>query len=169
MPELPSSIAEVLDHRGAQERVWRASRIAWVGMAVALALAAAGLFGDGPLSHRDIRAGDGSLRLEYERFQRTGGTTVLVLHAAARDAKGEQRICLGRDLLDEWQLVRLEPDSARQVITPEGMCLDLLAEAGAQPPPIRAWVQPRAMTFGARGTLRAGDGAPLVMRAWVWP
>ena len=170
VPDIPSSITRIVEEHAAQERVWLASRIAWAGMALVLALAVAGLFGDGPLSHRRTAASDGSLAVEYEGFQRRNATTAIVLQAAARDTNGAVRICLEHGFTADWRLVRMRPSAVREVATSGGLCLHFAVEAGpGPPPPVTISVQPRAMSFATSGSLRANGGAPVALRVLVWP
>lgn len=170
MSDTPSSIARIVDGHGAQERVWVASRVAWTIMALVLLLAAAGLFGDGPLAHRRATAPDDSFSVQYERFQRRDATTQMILRAAGRDADGAVRICLERGFTTDWRVVRTLPAAVREVGTDDGVCLHFPVGAGlGPPPPVTITAQPRAMSYATRGSLRANGGVPLALNAWVWP
>lgn len=88
---------------------WRVQRIGWVLVALFLALAGAGLFGNGPLSraHADNAAG----RLDYERFTRFGLSTDLVVTPAA-SAHGVTRIEISSDYLEAFRVEHVTPEPA---------------------------------------------------------
>ena len=64
---------------------WRVERIAWLGMLLILVAALFGLFGDGLLSHRQLRTADGSMVLEYDRFGQVSADTILSLSLQFRE------------------------------------------------------------------------------------
>ena len=53
-----------------QKRFWRAQRIGWGVLTVALLAALLGVFGSGPLSHTTVSDASGRLTITYERFAR---------------------------------------------------------------------------------------------------
>ena len=67
-----------------QQRDWHAQRIGRVVMAFVVVAALAGAFGDGVLSSRTARTGDGRLEVEYDRIARHGAPQPLRVHVAAR-------------------------------------------------------------------------------------
>jgi hypothetical protein len=63
------------------ETRWRHLELAsHVGMAVIVAAALAGLFGQGPLSHRTHQTEDGRLAVDFEPITRYGTSTQITLH-----------------------------------------------------------------------------------------
>lgn len=91
------------------EREWRVQRIGWALLALFLAFALGGLFGNGPLSrsHADSAAG----RIEYERFVRYGLSTDLVVTPTG-SARGVNRIALDADYLEAFRVERITPEPA---------------------------------------------------------
>jgi hypothetical protein len=91
------------------QREWRIQRVGWVLVALFLALALGGLFGNGPLSrsHADSAAG----RVEYERFVRYGLSTDLVVRPTG-SAQGVNRIQLDADYLEAFRVERITPEPA---------------------------------------------------------
>ena len=168
MPDIPAAIAEIEREHPMQRRIWTVSRLAWWGMGAVLALAGLGLFGDGPLAGREVRAGE--VRLTYDRFQRADATTAVEIALPAGMAR-EVPLCLDRAFLDEWRLVRAEPAAAREEAGPDGVCLALLRGEGAGDAPLRLrlWVQPRLPRLSAEGHLRVAGGPPLPLAAVVFP
>jgi hypothetical protein len=66
------------------EARWRHLELAsHAGMAVIVAAALAGLFGQGPLSHRTHQTGDGRLAVDIEPITRYGTSTQITLHLSS--------------------------------------------------------------------------------------
>jgi hypothetical protein len=91
------------------QREWRIQRAGWVLLAVFLAFALGGLFGNGPLSrsHADSASG----QVEYERFVRYGLTTDLVVTPTG-SAQGVNRVELDADYLEAFRVERITPEPA---------------------------------------------------------
>jgi hypothetical protein len=90
-------------------REWHIQRIGWGSIAVFIAFALGGLFGNGPLSrtHADGAAG----RIEYERFVRAGLSTDLVVKPTG-SARGVNRIELDAHYLEAFRVERVTPEPA---------------------------------------------------------
>ncbi|MFL6447150.1 MAG: hypothetical protein ACJ746_05615 [Bryobacteraceae bacterium] len=72
------------------QRRWESGeRIIWIFLIIFLLLSLAGLFGRGPLAHAKIAAADGSMQVEYERFQRFGTPSVLTVTIDAQAIHNE--------------------------------------------------------------------------------
>ncbi|MFM8321656.1 MAG: hypothetical protein ACKOC5_12150 [Chloroflexota bacterium] len=92
-----------------QQRDWKLERAGWLVIALLLALAALGLFGEGLLSRRQIDAG--VLQMEYQRFVRYGAAAelrVTLAPGAAQD--GQAQIALDRRYLGHFQLEQVLPE-----------------------------------------------------------
>src|SRR5262245_27540118 len=87
---------------------WRIQHIGWVFLAVFLALAFAGLFGRGPLSHARAPAATG--RISYERFVRNGAPAELVITATGGGAQGVSSIEISADYLEAFRIERVTPE-----------------------------------------------------------
>lgn len=90
-------------------REWHIQRIGWVLVALFLALALGGLFGNGPLSrgHADGAAG----RIDYERFVRYGLSTDLVVTPTG-SARGVNRVEIDASYLQAFRIERITPEPA---------------------------------------------------------
>jgi hypothetical protein len=108
MSRSPERCDSESDHRFHRNE-WRIQRIGWVLVALFLALAVAGLFGSGPLSHAHVDNGAG--RLDYERFTRYGLPTDLVVTPAA-SAHGVTRVEIGGDYLAAFPVEHITPEPA---------------------------------------------------------
>jgi hypothetical protein len=88
---------------------WRIQRIGWVLVALFLAFALGGLFGNGPLSraHADGAAG----RIDYERFVRYGLSTDVVVTPTG-SADGVNRVEIDADYLEAFRIERVTPEPA---------------------------------------------------------
>ena len=94
-----------------QHRQWAAQRVAWLGMAVVLLAALAGLLGAGPLSDASARAGP--LSVEYGRFERRHAPEVLELEVAPGAARdGQVEVWLATDWLETIELHGVVPEPA---------------------------------------------------------
>ncbi len=88
---------------------WRIQRVGWVLVALFLALAVGGLFGNGPLSraHADGAAG----RIEYQRFVRYGLSTELVVTPAGNE-HGVNRVAISEAYLEAFRIEGVTPEPA---------------------------------------------------------
>ena len=91
---------------------WTIQRVGWVLILVVLVLATLGLFGNGVLSERNIRAGDISLR--YERFARFQNSTAIEVTASARG--GDLTVAFSRDFVGAFKVEEINPEPAGQRI-----------------------------------------------------
>jgi hypothetical protein len=90
-------------------REWRVQRIGWALLAVFLLLGAAGLFGDGPLSHAHSGDND-SGSIEYERFTRRGARTDIIVTPAVAGADSVQRVAITASYLQAFKIERITPE-----------------------------------------------------------
>jgi hypothetical protein len=86
-----------------QRREWRAQRFGWWALTVFVAAAALGVFGGGPLSRATAASADGGLRLDYDRFVRSGAPARMLVHVAGSPAPDPGRALhleFSRDFID---------------------------------------------------------------------
>jgi hypothetical protein len=67
-----------------------------------------GLFGNGPLSRATAVSGDGSLRVEYDRFGRFGAPMRMTVHVGP-DAAGTAAFTVDRDYLQAQRVEQVVP------------------------------------------------------------
>lgn len=99
-----------------QRKDWRFERIGWGAMLLVGVGAILGLFGQGPLSDATASAEDGSLRVEYQRFERHGSQselTVFLRRAASTDTSVQ--LWIGDEFLRSVQLQQIVPEPERQI------------------------------------------------------
>lgn len=96
----------------------RAERVGWIGM-VLLALAGLlGLFGDGPLAK--VRAANGPVEAQYDRFERLLSPAQLEVQVSPEAAQNEEvRLQIGRELLDGWEIRDISPQPDRMELSPD--------------------------------------------------
>jgi hypothetical protein len=140
---------------------WRIQRIGWIVLTLFLALAVAGLFGGGPLSHARTSAATGSI--EYEHFARSGTSTNLVVTplAAARIT----RIEIPSDYLEAFRVEQITPEPTAVRMTQQQLVYEFAA--GAPGASISFHIHPQRL-WRHRAVLRI-DGAPLEIWQLVYP
>lgn len=157
-------IEEKLDAQLKFHRVeWRIQRLGWVGVAIFLALAFAGLFGGGPLSraHADGPTG----RVDYERFVRNGSPTEIIITPSG-SSHGISRIEITAAYLEAGRVERITPEPAAVRIEGKRLVYEFAAAApGASVSfhidPQRLWQHTATVTIDA--------GAPLQIWQFTYP
>jgi hypothetical protein len=144
------------------EREWRIQRIGWIVLTIFLALAFAGLFGGGPLSHARVGGATGSI--EYEHFVRGGTSTDLVVTPAAA-AAGVHRIEIPSDYLEAFRVESITPEPTAVRMSGESLVYEFAA--GAHGSSISFHIHPQRL-WRHRAVLRI-DGAPLEIWQLTYP
>ena len=106
-----------------QRKQWRFERVGWGLVALLIVLAAAGLFGTGPLSSATAGSDAEGLTVEYQRFVRRQGQVELVIGIDARHASnGQVELRIAGDYLASVRVQEVSPqpvevraDGANQV------------------------------------------------------
>lgn len=103
-------------------REWMWERIGWVALVAIVALAAAGLFGHGPISWTTASSDDGSLVVSYERFGRRGGSHDLKVEAAASESSdGVWDIDLSHSYVSSMEIESVRPPPEAVETTSDGL------------------------------------------------
>lgn len=103
--------------------------IEYVLLVVVILAALFGLFGSGPMSRTEARSASGTLRLEYERFQRETRPSVFRVESSVDSDKAAMH--LGKALLEEWEVESVTPQPASTVVT-EGDITYTFSAAGVR-------------------------------------
>jgi hypothetical protein len=149
---------ELQSERIFHEREWRIQRIGWTLLTVFLALALAGLFGGGPLSHAHALGAQG--RIDYERFIRQGSPTELVITPSNGAARGIS-IEITADYLAAFRVDDITPTPTTVRIAGDRLVYEFAtAEPGAS---IAFHFDPQRL-WHRRALVKIGGGAPL--RIW---
>jgi hypothetical protein len=142
---------------------WRIQRIGWGLLALFLALALAGLFGNGPLSH--VRAANAAGSVEYERFARSGLSTDVVV-TPARTARGVSRVAITADYLEAFRVEHITPEPSAVRVDAGRLVYEF---AGAAPDAsIVFHIHPQRLGRHTADVIVDG-GAPLAIRQFTYP
>ena len=162
MSRAPERCDSDADHRFHRNE-WRIQRVGWVMVALFLAMAVAGLFGNGPLSraHADGAAG----RIEYERFLRYGLSTDLVITPAGA-AHGVNRIEIDTEYLEAFRVEHITPEPAAARMTGTRLLYEFASAApGAS---ISISIRPQRL-WRHRASITIDGGAPLEISQLTYP
>jgi hypothetical protein len=162
MSRAPERFDSDADHRFHRNE-WRIQRIGWVMVAVFLALAGAGLFGNGPLSR--AHADNGAGRLEYQRFTRFGLTTDLVVRPAA-SANGVTRVEITGDYLEAFHVEHITPEPATVRLAGPNIIYEFAS--GAPGASISFHLTPQRL-WRRSATITIDGGAPLDISQLTYP
>jgi hypothetical protein len=113
------AVGEDLDF---QRRWWRFEKAAWLLLAVVLIADALGAFGRGWLAQAELTAADGSMRVRYERVERTGTPSEMTIEfgpSAVRDQK--VRMFASQTTVKELGAQRVIPQPIASEIGPGGV------------------------------------------------
>jgi hypothetical protein len=113
------SVGEDLDF---QRRWWRFEKAAWALLAFVLLADALGAFGRGWLARADRRSADGTVRVRYERIERTGTPSNLTIDfgpSAVHDQK--VRLFASESVVKELGAQRIIPQPTISEIGPGGI------------------------------------------------
>jgi hypothetical protein len=149
------------------ERGWRLQKAGWACLALLLAAGLAGLLGDGPLSERTVRDGDG-LVVEYLRFARTSADTPLrVWVGEGAVPGGAARVWLDSAFLANQEIAGITPQPDRVEAGPDRLTYVFLAPDGG-PIEVRLDLRPKAV---GRHPVRVGvpSGRQVTFTQIVYP
>jgi hypothetical protein len=126
--ELASRAEPVQENMTLQRRVWRFERIGWVALLILVGLTLAGLFSKGPLSNMERQTPDGRLRIEYQRFSRSGAQDDVVI--AVRGAPNQmQYVVLGSRWLEGLSIDAMNPQPAPLKSEGRDLVIPMLTDA----------------------------------------
>jgi hypothetical protein len=116
-----SSVKEEL-HPTAKRRHWIVQRVGWAGMAFAIVLAVAGVFGGGLLSEgsRSASAGGLDIELSYPRFTRMTVPEHLEVAVTAPEAGGELSVMLSERFITNVSIQSISPEPDSTSVGPSG-------------------------------------------------
>lgn len=110
---------------------WRAASVLFWGLMALVAATLLGLFGNGPLSRASAVSGDGSLRVEYDRFGRFGAPMRMTVHIRP-DAAGTAAFTVARDYLQAQRVEQVTPAPSATETDGAGVRY-LFRSAGSEP------------------------------------
>lgn len=152
-----------------QHREWALQRVGWVGMAVVVLAALAGLLGPGPLGEATSRSGDRTVAVAYPRFVRAGAVhRITVTVAGSVAGRDDAEILLSRDYLSEVEIEAIAPEPDRHELA--GTDIRYVFAAGADVEDLRVQFLLRPDGVGpVAGRLSAGGSESVTFRQFVHP
>jgi hypothetical protein len=143
---------------------WRVQRFGWIVLSLFLALAFAGLFGGGPLSHAHADGATG--RVVYERFVRNGSPSEFVITPARGSARGVSRVEITADYLEAFRVERITPEPTTVRMSGGQLVYEFATAApGAS---ISFHVDPQKL-WRHRAVVRIDGGPPLELWQLTYP
>jgi hypothetical protein len=113
------SISEDLDF---QRRWWKFQRIAWFVLVAVLIADALGVFGQGWLSHAQRSAPDGTLHLRYDRIERAGAPSEIVIEFGKAAVINHQvNVFASQNIVKELGAQRIIPEPRTSQVGPGGL------------------------------------------------
>lgn len=159
--ERNSRSVPVEENMALQIRIWRMERLGWYGLLLLVALALAGLFSKGPLSHVQVGGAQDALQVEYQRFARNGAHSPLKV-----SLQSVSQLHIGGELLEGFSIESIQPVPARSASDGAGgLILDFTDDA----PRIVVSLRLTADGVGAyRSTLEAA-GQRVELSQFIYP
>lgn len=152
-----------------QRHQWAAQRIAAIGMAAVIILAALGLFGTGVLSAATVGDADGPLSLDYERFVRREGQATLAFRIAPDQVSGGQiQLWIDAGYMSAIDVEQVTPEPADVQTQGDRLVFVFTATASTGPHAIAISMRPQDMGR-LRGEAGIVDGATIAFTQVVYP
>ena len=119
------------------------------------------------MSHKEMAAADGSLKIDYDRYLHYHHPTQLTL-SVGKIADDELRIKFDRALLDRLQVERIEPEPLQAEITDDGVIYTFMQKASSQN--VKVIFHVDYERFGAsQGTVEVVGHEPVTLKQFVYP
>jgi hypothetical protein len=159
---------ELDQDEGAQRREWRFERLGWLVIALVIAAAIAGVFGDGPVAGASWKSPRPGATVEYPRILRFGASATLtatLLPASATDTLAT--LAIDRRFLESVDLQRITPEPLEVHASADWVVYRFRrAEAGR---PIRIGIAFAPTVVGRMRAFVRTAGGDLDMRVFVLP
>lgn len=148
-------------------REWAVQRIGWTVIGVVLLAACAGLFGDGPLAHRQIAIGDSTL--EFDRFVRQRAATEWRLQPASDAASdGEIVVSLPSRFLDSFEIRTIAPEPSSSALVGERTVFRFNASDVQSSGSIAYHVEPDGIG-STSAEIQVGERQSATFRQFIYP
>lgn len=152
---------------GFHQRWWIAKRVAWIICLLILASAAAGLFGDGPLSEARMASQKGTFHVEYHRLtrhQRPSEINIFITGGSTDEIK----ISFNRSYLSEVEIKGIEPEPESQIAAGDLYTYIFNRENVSEPTSVTFHVEP--MHAGKRMiAIQLNSQDNVVLKQFVYP
>lgn len=151
------------------EREWTAERVGWGLLLLVVALALAGLFGNGPLSWTTIKSSQGDLDVAYERFGRRGGSQELTVRTTADAARnGTWELFFSLDYLNALQVTSITPEPESVAADRGGVRFTFSQASPRADLEVTFAVTPTEL-LSQDGDISLPNGAELTLRQFFFP
>jgi hypothetical protein len=151
-----------------QRRQFVAERIGWAAMALFLAWALLGGFGEGWLSRRHAWNEDRTVGIDYDRYGRRDAPMELRLYLQPKGSADELAVHLNREFIDAVEIERITPDYRNMVLDDDGAAATFSAEPGASDYSITIEYKPR-QAGRLHGELRALGKTAMTFDQFIYP
>lgn len=150
-----------------QRKWWRFEHAVWIFFTVIIVLAIAGVFGRGPLAKAHAEAPDGSVRVGYDRIQRTGTPSDLTVRFSdSAIQNGHISLFVQESLLGKLGAQRIAPQPLSSAVGQGGV--NYTFEATAPPAKIVFALQPSGPTV-TRFSINVAGHPPVERTVVVLP
>jgi hypothetical protein len=165
MDEFASRQFPVREDMQFQRRSWMVERAGWALLVLLALVGLSGAFGIGPLSWQTASAG--SLKVEYERFQRITRLARFTFEVSAQNGP-EMRLHLNDAFQKNFEVSNIQPQPARTTTGPDGIDLSFAVTERADKGRIVIWAHSRR--YGVSNiTAQLGSEAPIAFWVFVYP
>lgn len=160
---------EVAENHRFQQLEWRVGRVAWIIGVVLILAAAAGLFGNGPLSHRTVSTPGGAMEVDYQRFARDGGTTSLVARVApGQSQEGKVEIWISNQYLGKVRVEQVTPEAESRKFRDQGVAFSFSSPDSRSQLQVRFRLRPDSVG-PQHGEVGLGNRPPLRVSQFFYP
>ncbi len=151
-----------------ERRVWRMERAGWLGVALLICAALAGLLGPGPLATSYARTPDGSLAISYPRFLRLRAESRIRVRLRPPPA-AEAELRLDGAWISRVRVLAVAPAPTRSELRGDRWSL-VFATPGGAPAELDVSIdlEPRSAGW-LEGSSALGTGAALRLHQLVYP
>jgi hypothetical protein len=164
--EHPKHDLELTEDLRFEGHEWTVQRIAWFIMAVLILLGILGFFGAGPISSRSVTSSDGTVKLEYKRFERFQAPSTLrvVLHPSGPPAA---RLWISQQFLETIKVESIVPSPEQTEVRDGGTVYSFRVSRHEA---ISIMFHLQIQNIGSSPIrVRGDEGAILEAAHWVYP
>ena len=105
-----------------QRKWWKFEKWAWVVLGIIIVADVLGCFGRGPLANAELNTPDRAVNLKYERIERFGTPSVLVIHFnSAAVENGQVKLWVSNSLVGDLGNQRVSPQPRQSVLSEDGI------------------------------------------------
>ncbi len=134
------SVGEDLDF---QRRWWKFEHAVWIFFACVIVLDLCGVFGQGPLAKAHRQASDGSMRIQYERVERTETPSMVTVDfGPSAIHNGQAELFLSESFVRDLGVQRIIPAPLQTEIGKDGLTYRF--PASSPPAKVQLALQPNA-------------------------